>query len=215
VDVVLLDFDGTITRRDTTRALLLNLFLVRPWQLLVALSPLLRLAGGGTDKQVQLNKDQCVGALLRGLSESRARQCLQRYRIEVYPLIRPELAALIRERTASGQRVLVVTASAEIAVSEALQGFDVTVLGTQYVMSGGSFTGALASEGCYGEAKVTRVLSWARTQLAPPRFIEAWSDAVSDLPMLRLAENRVWVCSATESERFMQLEPKARVFDVG
>ena len=47
------------------------------------------------------------------------RPSLRRYRGDVLPLIRPELAALMRERSAAGQQVRVVTASAEPAVREA------------------------------------------------------------------------------------------------
>jgi phosphatidylglycerophosphatase C len=215
VDIVLLDFDGTITRRDTTRVLVFALLRARLWQVFSGLGPLLRLAVGGGEEQVQRAKDQCVGGLLRGLPEEQVRTSLRRYRKDVLPLIRPELAALMRERAAAGQQVLVVTASAEPAVREALRNFPVTVMGTRFATRHGRFTGAVEGEGCYGAAKVARIRAWAEAQPAPPRFVEAWSDALSDFPMLELAEKRVWVCREAQVERIRERDPHGEIVRVG
>jgi HAD superfamily phosphoserine phosphatase-like hydrolase len=215
VDVVLLDFDGTITRRDTTRVLVFALLRARPWRVFSVLGPLFRLAVGGDEGQIQRAKDRAVGALLRGLSAEQVLPSLLRYRKDVLPLIRPELAALMRERAAAGQQVLVVTASAEHAVKEALRDFPVTVLGTRFEAREGRFTGAVEGEGCYGAAKVPRTRAWANAQPAEPRFVEAWSDALSDLPMLELAEKRVWVCREAQVERIRKQDPQGEIVRVG
>lgn len=213
---MLIDFDGTITRRDTTRVLVFALLRARPWRVFRVLGPLFRLAVGGDEEQVQRAKDRGVGALLRGLSEEQVRSSLLRYRKDVLPLIRPELAALMRERAAAGQQVLVVTASAEHAVREALRDFPVTVLGTRFELREGLFTGDVEGEGCYGAAKVPRIRAWADAQPAPPRFVEAWSDAWwSDLPMLELADKRVWVCREGQVERIRERDPQGEIVRVG
>ena len=214
MDAVLIDFDGTVTRRDTTRVLVFALLRPRPWRVFRVLQPLFRLVVGGDEGQVQRAKDRCVGALLRGLSEEQVRTSLLRYRKGVLPLIRPQLVALMCERVAAGQQVLVVTASAEHAVRKALRGFPVTVLGTRFEARQGHFTGDIEGESCYGTAKVPRIGAWADEQPAPPRFVEAWSDAMSDLPMLELAEKRVWVCGKAQAEHIRERDPQKEIVRV-
>jgi len=112
--------------------------------------------------------------------------------------------------------VLVVTASAEHAVREALRDFPVTVLGTRFEAREGCCTGAVEGEGCYGgAAKVPRILAWADAHPAPPRFVEAGSDAWSDLPMLQLAEKRVWVCREAQVARIRERDPRGEIVRVG
>ncbi|WP_237251843.1 haloacid dehalogenase-like hydrolase [Thioalkalivibrio nitratireducens] len=179
------------------------------------LGPLLRLAVGGAEESMQHAKDRCVGGLLRGLSDEQVRPSLRRYRHDVLPLIRPELAALMHERAAAGHTVLVVTASAEPAVREALRDFPVTVLGTRFAARHGRFTGVVDGAGCYGAAKVPQIRAWADTKPAPPRFVEAWADAVSDLPMLELAEKRVWVCREAQVARIRERDPQGEIVREG
>jgi len=212
MDVVLIDFDGTITRRDTTRVLVFSLLRRRPWRLFMVLRPLFRLATGGDEEQIQRAKDRCVGRLLQGLAVGRLQRSLQAYRKEVLTIIRPELAELVRARAVSGQQILVVTASSEHAVSEVLRDFPVKVVGTRFETRHGRFTGVVEGECCYGAAKVVRIRQWADAQQSQPRFVEGWSDALSDLPMLRLAEKRVWVCRKNQVDAIRAKDPQGEVF---
>lgn len=207
MDVLLLDFDGTLTKRDTTRILVYALLFARPWRVFWALVPLFRLAFGGNEAQMQRAKDRCIGVLLRGLSRKDLQPSLKRYREKVLSLMRPELVSLLRERYGDGWQILVVTASAELAVSEAVRGLPASVLGTRFQSQEGVFTGAVHVEGCYGAAKLRRIRAWADMQQTPPRFVEAWSDSLSDLFMMEIAEKRVWICAAAELERIREHDP--------
>ena len=207
MEVVLVDFDGTITSRDTTRALVFALLRSRPWRLPKVARSLWRLAAGGAEETVQRAKDECIGALLQGLSEAQLKVALQRYRSAVIPLMRPSLLDEISKRAAAGQRVLVVTASAELAVKAALHDHSVTVIGTRFAQKDGVFTGSLDGEGCYGVNKVPRIRAWVAAQGKDPRFIAAWSDSLSDLPMMNLANRRIWVCPENKVQRFRERDP--------
>jgi phosphoserine phosphatase len=211
VDILLLDFDGTITDRDTTRLLVFALLLRRPWRVFGVMADLGRLAFGGHAADIQAAKDRCVGALLRGLGEGQIGESVDGYRRRVASLIRPRMAVLMGERAAAGQRVLVVTASAEIAVRRALEDFPVTVLGTRFATQGGVFTGKVAGAACYGPAKVPHILEWVAGQEGEPRFLEGWSDSLADLPMLELAERRVWVCDEGRAQAFRQRDPQGEI----
>lgn len=146
MEVLLLDFDGTMTRRDTTRILVFSLLRQRPWRVFRVLAPLLRLALGGQEQQVQKAKDQCVGLLLAGLTDAQAAPALQRYKDVVSPLLRDALLELVHERHAAGQTIVVVTASAEDAVRYAISHLPVQVIGTRFKARQGRYTGALEGD---------------------------------------------------------------------
>lgn len=212
MDILLLDFDGTITQRDTTRDLVFALLSRRPWRLFPILGDVVRLAIGGTSAEIQCAKDRCVGTLLGGLCEGQIRASLELYRQRVATLIRPAMAALIRERAESGQKILVVTASAEFAVEVALEDFPVTVLGTRFEVRDARFTGEVAGVPCYGAGKVPYILNWLSESDDPPNVIEGWSDSLTDRPMLDLAKRRVWICSRRRARLFRELDPLGEIF---
>ena len=207
----MLDFDGTMTRRDTTRILVFSLLKQRPWRVFRVFGPLLRLALGGHEQQVQTAKDRCVGLLLAGLTDSEAKPALQRYKEVVSPLLREALLELINERHAAGQTILVVTASAEDTVRYAISHLPVQVIGTRFKTQQGQFTGALEGQGCYGTAKVPRIHAWADQQGAAAQYVEAWSDSLSDWPMMQLAAKRVWICRESLVARVRERDPEGEV----
>lgn len=211
MEVLLLDFDGTMSRRDTTRILVFSLLKQRPWRVFRVFGPLLRLALGGQEQQVQTAKDRCVGLLFAGLTDVQAAPALQRYKEAVSPLLREALLELVRERHTAGQTILVVTASAEDAVRCAISHLPVQVIGTRFKAHQGRYTGELEGQGCYGASKVPRIHAWADQQASPPRFVEAWSDSLSDWPMMQLAGKRVWICRESMVARVRDGDPEGAV----
>lgn len=211
MEVLLLDFDGTMTRRDTTRILVFSLLRQRPWRVFRVFGPLLRLALGGQEQQVQTAKDRCVGLLLAGLTDAQVAPALQTFKDGVSPLLREALLQLVHARHAAGQTILVVTASAEDAVRYAISHLPVQVIGTPFKVHQGRYTGALEGRGCYGAAKVPRIRAWADQQESPPRFVEAWSDSLSDWPMMQLAGKRVWLCRESLVARVRERDPEGEV----
>lgn len=211
MEVLLLDFDGTMTHKDTTRILIFSLLRRRPWRVVLVLHLLLRLVFGGQGQQVQTAKDRCLGLLLAGLSDAEAELALQRYKNIVSLLLREVLLELVNERHAAGQKILVVTASAENAVRCVTSHLPVRVVGTRFMAHQGRYTGALEGQGCYGAAKVSRIHAWANQQKLQVRFVEAWSDSLSDWPMMQLAEKRVWICRESLVALVRERDPKGEV----
>lgn len=207
----MLDFDGTMTRRDTTRILVFSLLRERPWRVFRVVGPLLRLALGGHEQKVQTAKDRCVGLLLAGLSDGQVEPALQRYKEAVSPLLRESLLELVRERHTAGQTIVVVTASAEHAVQYAISHLPVQVIGTRFEAHQGQYTGAIEGQGCYGPAKVPRIHAWADQQGAAAQYVEAWSDSLSDWPMMQLAAKRVWICRESLVARVRERDPEGEV----
>ena len=210
-EVVLFDFDGTLTSRDTSRYLIIALLRTRMWLLPKILQPLWRLVLGGPEEAIQSAKDRSIGRLLCGISSAQLETALSLYSRAVRPLLRPLLMDKIRAKSSVGQHVLIVTASAEIAVTKALSANAVTVLGTRFEMVDGRFTGALDGVGCYGPHKVERIRAWGDLQTEKWTFVEAWSDSLSDLPMMMLADRRNWICAPKHIQKYKQQDPLAQI----
>nr|WP_276569067.1 HAD-IB family phosphatase [Thiocapsa imhoffii] len=203
----MLDFDGTITRRDTTRDLLKALLGQRPWLVFRILPLVLAIVVSREGERIQQAKNTCVGLLLKGLNEKRLDLALTDYARLVQPLLRPELIQRIEDKVNQRCLVLVVTASFDGAVRVALRDAPVTVIGTRYVQKAGCFTGAVDGPGCYGHHKPQRIRQATIDLGNDLRFAEAWSDAVSDLPMMKMAERRVWVYRDQQPAAFRQADP--------
>jgi len=212
VNVCLIDFDGTITSRDTNRLLIFELIKLRPLRALLVLSDLvlLKTASGSPDR-VQLIKNRCVAKLLQGLSLSRLDRVFSSYAAQCSRLFRAELITAIGRYSAQGAVVVVATASMQEAVARALAAFPVQVIGARFPMSHGFFNGAQPIELCYGEAKVQAIQRWAQGVGQEPTYLEAWSDSLSDLPMMRMAQKRFWVCKEADQPAFRAADPGGEV----
>lgn len=213
-DVLLLDFDGTITRRDTTRYLVLALLRQRPWLAFAILPHVLTIMSSRDGDRIQNAKNFCIGTLLKNLDNRQVDLALMDYSVYVNQLIRKDLKQLINEKTDQNWLTLVVTASPDFAVSFALRGFPVTVIGTRFARERGEFTGFVEGLPCYGVNKPECVRQAIADTGEDLRFSEAWSDSVSDLPMMKMAKRRVWVYGQGDSNRFRLVDPDGVLSDL-
>ena len=206
---LLVDFDGTLTSRDTTRALVQNLLRLRPWRFIFIIYGYLRLYIPKRSHCVQLWKNWCVGKMIQGLSKEDVKQPFEDYARQVTPWIRSEIISYLYERQVAGDRVLIVTASFELAVAHVLQQHGFAVLGCNFAHNGAIFGDKTYGPECFGTGKVRRIMDWLEVSGENIVFSEAWSDSLSDIPMMRLAEKQVWVCKKENSEDFSGIFPNA------
>jgi HAD superfamily hydrolase (TIGR01490 family) len=112
----------------------------------------------------------------------------------VLPRINPEMLAEVHGHQDAGRETFIVSAAGSYVVEELARVLGMTGgMGTGYEIRDGSFTGELEGPFMYGPGKVEAMRS-----LAAARGIElteswAYSDAASDLPMLRAVGNPVCV----------------------
>ena len=210
-DCIVLDFDGTITTRDTTRYLLHELLKLRPWRIFAVLPHLVRMLSVREGSKIQQAKNQAISALLKGLTPESLAPAITGYSASVGCLLRPKLLELMRQRAASGELVLVVTASPDFAIHGALSAEAVKTVGTTFPVQDGRFSGATVGVGCYGQNKPEFIKAWAKAHGPPTIFVEAWSDAESDLPMMLLATRRYWIPLNKNVERIRELDPCGRI----
>lgn len=206
---VLMDFDGTITRRDTTRSLLLSLLFARPRLCLRLASGIWRMLNSRTVADLQAAKDDAVGRMLAGLDDRGLRNALANYSRLVAPLLRPSMLETIREKCAGGFDVLIVTASAELAVEHVFSDWTVTVVGTRFVRVDGVFTGAISGVPCYGENKPACIQQAVGSDFHVGAVAEGWSDSLSDWAMMQLAEQRFWFADEKARHSIREVDQKA------
>jgi HAD superfamily hydrolase (TIGR01490 family) len=102
----------------------------------------------------------------------------------VTPLVFAEAADLIAAHKLCGRDVVVVSASGEEIVGPIARELGAThAMGTRMVVEDGKYTGEIAYY-CYGEGKVQAIRELAAREGYPLEHCYAYSDSITDLPML-------------------------------
>jgi phosphatidylglycerophosphatase C len=212
--VAMYDMDRTITRSGTYSGFLMHVAQRRQqWRLL--LLPLVGLAGAAYSLRV-INRSRLKAINLRLLVGKRFR------RTEIAPLaesyadkvIARGLHSAALEQIAAdreaGYRLLLATASFHLYVDAIARRLGIDdVLATQLDEPDGAdhIHARLAGDNCYGEAKFARIDGWmaANDITRDSAHIRAYSDHVSDHPMLRFADEAV---ATTPSRKLKLLAPQ-------
>jgi HAD superfamily hydrolase (TIGR01490 family) len=208
IECVLFDFDETLTRRDTTRMWLDAFARRHPLKTLRNARRVLAVRRATRRPQeLQNTKFQMIGSLLKGLAPDDLQTVHDSYADTVRQYQRDITWRAMEDHLAAGRHVLVVTASLRSAVEHIFRATTVETLGTEFELRDGIFTGVLHGNGCFGAAKTTIIAEWAAQQGQPVRFVEAWSDSLSDWPMMRLSERRHWICPPADAEQIRRDDP--------
>jgi HAD superfamily hydrolase (TIGR01490 family) len=102
----------------------------------------------------------------------------------VDPLVFAEAAELIADHKLCGRDVVVVSASGEEIVAPIARAIGAThAMATRMVVSDGKYTGEVAFY-CFGEGKVQAIRELAAREGYPLEHCYAYSDSITDLPML-------------------------------
>ncbi|WP_408065919.1 HAD-IB family hydrolase [[Mycobacterium] vasticus] len=103
----------------------------------------------------------------------------------VTPLVFAEAAQLIADHKLCGRDVVVVSASGEEIVAPIARALGAThAMATRMVVADGKYTGEIAFY-CYGEGKVQAIQELAAREGYPLEHCYAYSDSITDLPMLQ------------------------------
>jgi HAD superfamily hydrolase (TIGR01490 family) len=102
----------------------------------------------------------------------------------VAPLVFAEAADLIASHKLCGRDVVVVSASGEELVAPIARALGAThAMATRMVVEDGKYTGEIAFY-CYGEGKVQAIRELTAREGYPLEHCYAYSDSITDLPML-------------------------------
>jgi HAD superfamily hydrolase (TIGR01490 family) len=189
--LVLFDFDGTITTKDTLLEFLIfykgfasflwGMFLLSP----VLISYLLKIIPNWKGKEIVLSY------FLGGAPADHFNKRCREFSEEILPkLIRPGALKAINEYKAQGAMVAVVSASAENWVAPWCEKNGLICLATQLELHDEKITGKLCSANCYGPEKVKRIRQYFL--LSDFDEIIAYGDSSGDREMFAIAHQQFY-----------------------
>jgi HAD superfamily hydrolase (TIGR01490 family) len=205
---LLLDFDGTLIRRDSTLPLLKALLVVRPWKVLQVIRFAFVVKTGSDPQRIQQAKNRCIGALVEGLSEVDLHKALHAFEQEVHTLLRPGMRQLVADRR-EASHVIIASASPAFALRNIAKSLGTHLVATEFETVDGVYTGNLLSVCCYGANKVPAILKLIDSLDQAGDIESAWSDCLSDLPMMKLARHRYWIGAPHRLEKIRSTDPDA------
>lgn len=203
----LFDFDGTLTSKDTTGILLVELLKLRPWRIFGVIWFVVRMILSNDSVVKQRYKNRAIGYLIIGLTDQQLSPPLKQFRNKVRALYRPSILNAIDKAVQRGCTVLIVTASPTFAIAPCTSELPVSVLGTEFEQIEGIYSGHLHGENCYGHEKVNRLYKWAKSNNSQLNVASAWSDHFSDLDMLELSKDRNWIGGDELRKLMMDRDP--------
>ena len=184
--IAFLDFDGTITSRDT----MLDFFIfsggrARYYGGFLLYSPILILYKLGL-VSIQFAKEKILEFFISRYSINEFDQLCQRYVTERLPeLLRPKALKEIRLLKEAGFEIVVVSASPENWVGIWCRQLKLRHIATRLSSSNEKFTGRIEGENCRGIEKVNRINK--EYKLDEYMAIYSYGDTKGDKPMLELA----------------------------
>ena len=182
------DLDKTLISRSSTLAFSRPFYehglISRSMMIRGALAQAVFKRAGAGQVRMERIRDQ-ASQLCRGWPAESVREIVQdNLETIIVPYLYDEARELVDGHHAAGRDVIVVSASGHEVVDPigALLGAD-TVIATQMVITDGRYTGDVAFY-AFGEAKAARMRALAAARGYPLADCYAYSDSITDLPML-------------------------------
>lgn len=184
--LVLFDFDGTLTTRDSLSDFILySKGFIETLLGGIYLSPLL-LGYGCKIISNDWAKQQVLRYFFGGCSLVEVEVIGQKYaKVRIPLILRNKGLDKIQWHVKQGHRVVIVSASVDLWLKGWVDEIGVELIATQLEVKEGFLTGAFRSKNCHGEEKVLRIKSYLN--LNDYQTIYAYGDTSGDKPMLDLA----------------------------
>lgn len=187
--LVLFDFDGTITTKDTLAEIMI--YYHGPWKYrfgLLALSPIMAMYVAKLIPNWKA-KQYLLSWFFKGQDAKIFNKKCRHFADTVIPrLIRPKALEMINHYKATGAKVAVVSASAENWVGPWCQKHDLICLATKLQVKNKKITGRIEGKNCHGSEKVCRIEE--RFSLKDFDEIIAYGDTSGDKEMLAIAHQK-------------------------
>lgn len=108
-------------------------------------------------------------------------------------------AAQVAAEQEKGNKVLLVSASADYLIPDLVRdmGFDAVICSKMYKDKPWKYHFL-----CWGQNKVIAVDEWAKKNKVIPHVVRAYSDSKTDIPMMKLADQQVWIDAKTGLRKF-------------
>jgi HAD superfamily hydrolase (TIGR01490 family) len=214
VEAAFFDLDKTIISKSSSLALSRPMYraglVSRSAILRGAYAQLVYLLVGADERKMDKAKEAML-ALSRGWEQTQVEELVADVLIRVIdPFVYQEALDLIALHRALDRRVYIVSSSPEEVVRPLAAHFDVTdVIATRAEVVDGTYTGELAFY-CYGEGKADAIREAAEENGIDLEHSYAYSDSITDLPMLRAVGHPV----AVNPDRELRKEAEAHGWQI-
>ncbi|MCB9342587.1 MAG: HAD-IB family hydrolase [Saprospiraceae bacterium] len=185
--LVLFDFDGTLSKRDSLLPFIL--FSVKPMNLILK-AAIWSFRLFGLLLRGKLNKERAKEALMaslyKGLTKAQLNELGSRFfAVKSKDLMYPDMMQIMHQYKTDGATVAIVSAAVDIWLEAFCVQQKVALICTQTAFDGEYFTGKFAGPNCNNEEKVRRIKE--RFSLDQFDHIIAYGNTKGDWPMLGLA----------------------------
>ena len=214
MEAAFFDLDKTIVSRSSSLALSRPMYragmVSRGQMLRGAYAQMVYLLVGADEKKMDRLKEGML-ALTRGWEKEQVEQIVREALTElVDPYIYLEALDLMDLHRALGRKVFIVSSSAEEVVRALTEHLgDVEVIATRAKIEGGKYAGELEFY-CYGENKAVAIREIAEREGIDLSGSYAYSDSITDLPMLEAVGNPV----AVNPDRELRREAEKRGWQI-
>jgi len=214
VEAAFFDLDKTVISKSSSLALTRPMYraglVSRSALLKGAYAQLVYLLLGADEKKMDRLKEGML-ALTRGWEKEQVEQIVREALTElVDPYIYLEALDLMDLHRALGRKVFIVSSSAEEVVRALTEHLgDVEVIATRAKIEGGKYAGELEFY-CYGENKAVAIRDIAEREGIDLSGSYAYSDSITDLPMLEAVGNPV----AVNPDRELRREAEKRGWQI-
>lgn len=186
--LVLFDFDGTLTRRDSLFVFLR--FFRGDWyfirKILLALPGLIGYQLGMVDNSTA--KEKLLAKFLQGTTVAEfTTRCRLMAQNMIPRMVNKPIFEKFQQHVVAGDEVVIVSASVEDWIIPWAGQWNVAVLATKLASDNGVLTGRFLGKNCNGEEKVTRIKS--HLPLSDYDDVWAYGDSSGDTAMLSLASH--------------------------
>ena len=185
-DVTVFDFDGTLSAGDCNRgfARFCMCHSLRPW----LYSPLMLICGvlrvvrpGGKWWREHIRRFMTADMVRRFSPEF-----IRMHRTRRFDWAARQIAA----EHAAGRMVVLISAGPDYLIPELVRDlkFDAVICSVMHADRPWKYKFL-----CWGPNKVVALDTWARQNHIIPRVVRSYSDSKSDMPMMNIADKKIWV----------------------
>jgi|ERR1035437_824645 HAD superfamily hydrolase (TIGR01490 family) len=190
-NLVLFDFDGTITKRDTFLEFIkyykgYSSYIIG----LIFLSPILLLSKARFIKNWKA-KEKVFTYFFRNEPYEKFSSICNEFSIKIIPdLIKPKAIQKIFDHLNKRDRIIIISASFENWLSGWCKSMNLELIGSKIDVKRGLITGKIEGKNCYGIEKVIRLNQYV--DISQFSEIYVYGDSKGDLPLLELADHKFY-----------------------
>lgn len=187
MNLVLFDFDGTITRDDSLLEFVAYVVGFKKFfRGILVLSPILAAYKLGLASN-NFTRRKLLGYFFAGMSADKFDKICKKYSTtHIEDILKQSAMDKIASYKAAGDKIVIVTASLEDWLRPWCEAQGLELLGTKIRRKGGIITGEIEGQNCYGAQKVARVRAAYDVQAFDS--VIAYGDSRGDREMLEFAD---------------------------